>query len=58
MFNISVARLENLVPVALKLPLFGRALVLTVLFEEQSSPVLLMFSVAVRMTGSVTRRLD
>lgn len=58
MFNISVARLENLVSVALKLPLFGRALVLTVLFEEQNSPVLLMFSVTVRMTGCVTRRLD
>lgn len=58
MFSVLIARLQNLVSVALKLPLFARAPVLTMLSEEQRSRVLLMFSVAAPMVGCVTRSLD
>lgn len=58
MFNIAIARLQNVVSVALKLPLFVRAPVLTMVSEEQRSYVLLMFAVAVPMTGCVTRSSD
>jgi len=40
MFNISIARRQNLVSVALKLPLFVRAPVTTMLSDEQRSHVL------------------
>lgn len=58
MFNVSIAGLQNLVSVALKLPLFARAPVLTMLSEEQGSHVLLAFSVGAPVIGCVTKSLD